>query len=76
MENLEQEAATVIRHVLMNGGSLEGIAREIGKLAVLYPVQVLPTHVPLFDAGVGLQMQNAYNDGIMHIERMDLTTNG
>lgn len=74
MENLEQEAAIAIRHALMNGGSLEGIAREIGKLAALYPVPVLPTHIPLFDATVGLQMQNAYNDGIMHIERMDLTT--
>lgn len=75
---LEQDAAIMIRQALMAGGTLEGIAKELGKLAAQYPDHIypeshLPVHIPLFDAGVGLQMQNAYSDGIMYIERMDLT---
>ena len=70
---LEQEAAIAIRHVLQNGGSLVGIAMEIGKLSVLYPVVCLPKHDPIFNPQVGLEMLNAYNEGILYIERMDLT---
>ncbi len=71
-------AAVSIRQALTTGGTLEGIATELGKLAACYPQHIyptggLPTQVPLFDAMVGLEMQNAYNDGIMHIERLDLT---
>lgn len=73
---LETDAATMIRQALMTGGTLEGIAKELGKLAALYPIECLPTQVPLFDASVGLEMQNAYTDGIMHIERLDLTIPG
>jgi len=71
---LEKDAATMIRQALMTGVTLEGIAKELGKMATLYPIDCLPTHIPLFDAGVGLEMQNAYNAGILYIERMDLTT--
>jgi hypothetical protein len=70
---LEQQAASLIRRVLQNGGSLEGIANELGKQAVLYPTPVLPTYDMLFDAQIGLEMQNAYYKGILHVERMDLT---
>lgn len=72
--DLEKEAAIAIRHALMNEGSLIGIAKELGKLAVLYPVKSLPINMPLFDSCVGLEMENAYKEGIIHIERMDLTT--
>lgn len=75
MENVNQEAAIAIRHALMNGGSLEGIALEIGKLAALYPVKELPTYEPLFQLHTTLEMMNAYNEGVMHIERMFLTKN-
>jgi hypothetical protein len=75
---LEKDAATMIRQALMAGGTLEGIAKELGKLAAQYPDHIypeskLPTSIPLFDAGIGLQMQNAYNAGIIYIERLDLT---
>lgn len=74
---LERDAATMIRQALMSGGTLDGIAKELGKLAAQYPNHIYPesclsVHIPMFDAEVGLQMQNAYNDGIMYIERMDL----
>lgn len=77
--DLEKDAATMIRQALMAGGTLEGIAFELGKMAAQYPDHIYPesklsVHVPIFDAGVGLEMQNSYNDGIMHIERMDLTS--
>ncbi len=70
MENIDKEAAIAIRHALMNGGSLVGIAREIGKLAILYPVKELPTHEPLFQPDVNFEMMNAYNEGMIFIERM------
>jgi hypothetical protein len=75
---LEKDAATIIRQALMAGGTLEGIAKELGKLAAQYPSHIFPEsclsiHIPLFDASTGLIMQDAYNDGITYIERMDLT---
>ncbi len=77
--DLEKDAATMIRQALMAGGTLEGIAKELGKMAAQYPSHIFPesrlsVHISLFDAESGLQMQNAYNEGIMYIERMDLTT--
>jgi hypothetical protein len=70
---LERHAATMIRQALMTGGTLEGIARELGKMAVLYPIECLPQSDPIFNAQTGLEMLNAYNEGILYIQRMDLT---
>lgn len=74
---LERDAATMIRQALMAGGTLDGIALELGKLAAQYPMHIYPEsclsiYNPIFDASVGLEMLNAYNAGIMHVQRMDL----
>lgn len=66
----EKEAAALICRALRSGGTLEGIATELGKMAVLYPCDVLPTYDPIFNAQVGLIMESAYRDGIVHIKRM------
>jgi hypothetical protein len=70
MSDLEKDAACAIREVLIHGGSLEAIAKELGKLATLYPMPCLPLKQPLFDAQVGLEMGDAYQKGITHIVRL------
>jgi hypothetical protein len=70
MDNFEKDAACAIREVLIHGGSLEAIAKELGKLAILYPLPCLPLYKAPFDAQVGIEMGQEYIKGITHIERL------
>lgn len=70
MKELEKDAACAIREVLYHGGTLEAIALELGKLAILYPIPCLPTNYPLFHAQTGLEMGQSYQDGIVHVIKL------
>lgn len=69
----ERDAALAIRDVLMDGGSLADIAKELGKLAALTPTVCLSTYEPPFNAQKGLEMEHGFRAGVVHIERLAMS---